>query len=213
MPASPRLVGLIQRQPAQKTAPYPCHSEPTFTTSSPLSHRKATGTALMYSQKIKINKQPTTAGWRSVWQPTVDGDGSFSSLRFTEGHHSSSNYKKDGKGKKIHSDDEEVLRACWNIWNCYCCYLSWSVCNSRHQLSPLAPAASDLRWSNYAGWPPTGRLSKGPPKINIHSFRSVICFWHYRPRSMSALLFLLFSALYSFTYPPTPPALHQQPGS
>lgn len=61
--------------------------------------------------------------------------------------------------------------------------------------------ALDLYWSNYKGWPPTGRLSKGPLKINIHSFRSVIRFWHYRPCSVSALpLSLLYSSINLTSY-------------
>lgn len=69
-------------------------------------------------------------------------------------------------------------------------------------ISPIPSSALDLHWSNYAGWPPTGRLSKGPLKINIHSFRSVIRFWHYRPCSSSALP---LSVLYSSIYPPSQP--------
>lgn len=61
----------------------------------------------------------------------------------------------------------------------------------------------DLHWSNYTSWPPTGRLSKGPLKINIHSLRSVICFWHYRPCSVSALsLSVLYSSIYPLSQPP-----------
>lgn len=71
---------------------------------------------------------------------------------------------------------------------------------------PPAPISSPgpvlaLHWSNYTHWPPTGRLSKGPLKINIHSLRSVIRFWHYRPCSVSELS---LSVLYSYIYPPRP---------
>lgn len=98
-----------------------------------------------------------------------------------------------------------------NNFAVFCCFL-FTISN----IIPIAPAffsstslitspGLDPLWSNYTGWPPTGRLSKGPLKINIHSFRSVICFWHYRPPSVSALpLFVLYSSIY-----PSPQPLYQ----
>lgn len=175
---------------------------------------------IFFLSKKKRNSQQHRT--RNAWQPTVDGR--RRQLFLAEVHRGTPEFcnkqlkRRKKERKHTWGDDEKLLRARWNIWDSS--YLSRSVCKSGHQLSPLTPAASDLHWSNYAGWPPTGRLSKGPPKINIHSFRSVICFWHYRPRSASALLFLLSSSSSSYSSSSSllfihslTPSPHQQPGS
>lgn len=91
-----------------------------------------------------------------------------------------------------------------NNFAVFCCCCLFTVSNIIPTSLITSPGLDPL-WSNYTGWPPTGRLSKGLLKINIHSFRSVICFWHYRPPSVSALpLFVLYSSIY-----PSPQPLYQ----